>query len=42
MRPDEMPVKSTTLDVARLYASYELGHRQALRDYPRWEEWLFG
>lgn len=42
VRPDEMPVKSTTLDVARLYASYELGHRQALRDYPRWEEWLFG
>ena len=42
VRPDEMPVKSTTLDVAQLYASYELGHRQALRDYPRWEEWLFG
>lgn len=42
VRPDEMPVKSTTLDVAELHAAYEQGHLQGLHDYPRWEEWLFG
>lgn len=42
VRPDTMPVKSTTLDTAALYNSFQLGYRQALRDYPQWEEWIFG
>lgn len=42
VRPDTMPIKSTTLDVAALYQAYELGHAQALRELSRWEEFLFG
>lgn len=40
--PDIMPVKSTTITRPELEASYELGHRQALRDLPRVREFLFG
>ena len=42
VRPDNMFVESTTFDVAKLEASYAAGHAQALRELPRWREFLFG
>ena len=42
VRPDVMPVESTTFDGAMLEASYAMGHAQALRELPRWREFLFG
>lgn len=42
VRPDVMPVESTTFDVQRLAASFDMGHAQALRELPRWREFLFG
>lgn len=42
VRPDVMPVESTTFDVPRLEESYKMGHAQALRELPRWREFLFG
>lgn len=42
VRPDAMLVESTTFDVALLEQSYELGHAQALRELPRWREFLYG
>ena len=42
VHPDVMPVESTTLDLQRLEASYRMGHAQALRELPRWREFLFG
>ncbi len=42
VRPDVMPVESTTFDMSRLEESYALGHAQALRELPRWREFLFG
>ncbi len=42
VRPDAMTVESTTFDVERLEASYEMGHAQGLRELPRWREFLFG
>ncbi len=42
VRPDVMPVESTTFELARLEESYAMGHAQALRDLPRWREFLFG
>lgn len=42
VRPDEMIVESTTFDVPLLRRSFELGRAHALRDLPRWREFLFG
>ena len=42
IRPDVMPVKSTTIKTPELLRSYDLGYGQALRDWPRVEEYLFG
>lgn len=42
VRPDVMPVESTTIDVARLEESFAMGRAQALRELPRWREFLFG
>lgn len=42
VRPDIMSVESTTFDLARLEDSYARGHAQALRELPRWREFLFG
>ena len=42
VRPDTMLVESTTFDVELLEKSYELGHAQALRELPRWREFLYG
>ncbi|MBQ3339465.1 MAG: patatin family protein [Atopobiaceae bacterium] len=42
IRPDVMPVKSTTIKTPELLRSYEMGCEQALRDWPRVEEYLFG
>lgn len=42
VRPDAMSVESTTFDVERLAASFDAGRAQALRDLPRWREFLFG
>ncbi|RVU97229.1 patatin family protein [Coriobacteriales bacterium OH1046] len=42
IRPDEMPVKSTTIKTSELLRSYDLGYAQALRDWPRVERYLFG
>ena len=42
IRPDIMPVKSTTIKTPELLRSYDLGYGQALRDWPRVEEYLFG
>ena len=42
VRPDVMTVESTTLDRQRLEESYRMGHAQALRELPRWREFLFG
>lgn len=40
--PDVMPVESTTFDLQRLEESFALGRAQALRELPRWREFLFG
>lgn len=42
IRPEVMPVTSTTIKPAELLLSYEMGYKQALRDWPRVEEYLFG
>ena len=42
IRPDVMPVTSTTIKPAELLISYEMGYAQAQRDWPRVEEYLFG
>ena len=42
IRPEIMPVKSTTIKTPELLRSYDLGYEQALRDWPRVEEYLFG
>jgi len=42
VRPDEMPVESTTFDVGALEHTFEMGRAHALRDLPRWREFLFG
>lgn len=42
VRPDVMPVESMTFDVQRLEESYAMGRAQALRELPRWREFLFG
>ncbi|MDD6600961.1 DUF6363 domain-containing protein, partial [Parafannyhessea umbonata] len=42
IRPDMMPVKSTTLDPVALKTAYALGEAQAKRDMPRYKEFLFG
>ena len=42
IRPDVMPVKSTTIKTPELLRSYDLGYEQALRDWPRVEQFLFG
>lgn len=42
IRPDEMPVRSTTIKTPELLRSYDLGYAQALRDWPRVERYLFG
>ena len=42
IRPEVMPVSSTTIKTPELLRSYELGHEQALRDWPRVERFLFG
>lgn len=42
VRPDEMLVESTTFDVPLLRHSFDLGRAHALRDLPRWREFLFG
>ena len=42
IRPEVMPVKSTTIKTPELLRSYELGCEQALRDWPRVEQYLFG
>ena len=42
IRPDMMPVKSTTLDPVALRTAYALGEAQARRDMPRYKEFLFG
>lgn len=40
--PDEMPVKSSTTDHAKLVAAYDQGHAQGMRDLPQWRQFLFG
>ena len=42
IRPDAMPVESTTIKTDELLRSYEMGYEQAQRDWPRIEEFLFG
>lgn len=42
VRPDVMPVESTTFDLGRLEESFAMGRAQALRELPRWREFLFG
>ena len=42
VRPDVMPVSSTTVDVDELERSFEMGRAQALRELPRWRQFLFG
>ena len=42
IRPDLMPVKSTTQDVKLLRDSYLLGYDQGIRELPRIREFLFG
>lgn len=41
VRPNTMPVKSTTLDSTQLEAAYQLGAAQAQREIPRIKEFLF-
>jgi predicted patatin/cPLA2 family phospholipase len=38
--PENMPVKNTTVDLARLEASYAEGYAQAQRELPAWREFL--
>ena len=40
--PEVMSVESTTMDAHKLKESYRMGHAQALRELPRWREFLFG
>lgn len=42
VRPDQMPVKNTTLKVPELRRSYDLAHEQGMRELPAWREFLFG
>ena len=42
VRPDEMPVESTTFDVPILERTFEMGRAHALRDLPLWRDFLFG
>ena len=42
VRPDHMAVESTTFDTERLAASFAAGRAQALRELPRWREFLYG
>lgn len=42
VRPDMMPVSSTTMDETALRTAYGLGHTQALRDMPTYKRFLFG
>lgn len=42
VRPDFMPVSSTNLDTVELQQAYKMGHAQALRELPRWREFLYG
>ena len=42
VRPDAMIVESTTFDLPKLEESFDLGRAQALRELPRWREFLFG
>lgn len=42
VRPDVMAVSSTTFDTEQLAASFDAGRAQALRELPRWREFLFG
>ncbi len=42
IRPDVMPVKSTTIKTSELLRSYDMGYAQAQRDWPRVEHYLFG
>lgn len=40
--PDRMPVKSSTVNPAKLRASYQMGWDQAVRELPRLREFVFG
>lgn len=40
--PDQMPVSSTTVNKAKLRASYQMGWDQAVRDLPLLREFVFG
>jgi predicted patatin/cPLA2 family phospholipase len=42
VRPERMDVESTTYDLHKLEESFDQGHAQALRELPRWREFLFG
>ena len=42
VRPDRMAVESTTFDTKLLEESFAAGRAQALRELPRWREFLFG
>jgi predicted patatin/cPLA2 family phospholipase len=42
IRPDVMPVSSTTTKRAQLEESYRMGRAQAERDWPRIQEFIFG
>lgn len=38
--PDEMPISNSTLDRDKLQVAFSMGHRQGLRELPRWKEFL--
>lgn len=38
--PDEMPIENSTLDRDKLQVAFAMGHRQGLRELPRWREFL--
>lgn len=38
--PDEMPIENSTLDRDKLEVAFAMGHRQGLRELPRWREFL--
>jgi predicted patatin/cPLA2 family phospholipase len=42
VRPDFMPVRSTTIDPLELEQAYKMGHAQAEREMDRWTDFLFG
>ena len=42
VRPDEMAIKSTTLNTEKLRRAYTMGHNQGVRELPQWEKFLFG